>query len=95
MSRDSRIDVYPGGSELLDVAARLDDDEEAFGWNNDTYFCPTPWRNPEWKLEKGRYLVKVTVNSSGQQCSQVFRLVNDVPRGDCRLELPQPKDNPA
>lgn len=94
MTLDSRIDVYPGESEgeLLDIAGRFDDDEECYGWNNETYFCATPWRNPDWRLPHGRYLVKVTVRSSGQRCLGVFRLINDVPRKDCRLESAQEKD---
>jgi hypothetical protein len=80
---ESRIDVYPGEEELLDVAVRLDDEAECYGWNNDGYLYN--WRNPSWKLSPGRYLVKVVVTSSGQKCSGVFRLINDVPRSDCRL----------
>jgi hypothetical protein len=89
----SRIDVYPGESELLDIAVRLDDDEPCYGWNNETYFCETPWRNPKWKLERGRYLVRVTVVSSGQKCVGTFRLINDVTRSDFRLEASRPEDN--
>ena len=75
----SRVDVYPGESEDLDIVAQLDDDEQCYGWNNETYLGEHPWRNPNWRLENGRYLVRVRVVSSGQKCSAVFRLVNDVP----------------
>ena len=92
LTLESRIDVYPGEEELLDVAARHDDDEECYGWNNETYFCSTPWRNPDWKLPRGRYLVKLTIRSSGQKCIGRFRLINDVSRKDCRLEDAQPRD---
>ena len=88
----SRIDVYPGESELLDIAVRLDDDQQCYGWNNETYFCSTPWRNPKWQLERGRYLVQVTVVSSGQKCVSVFRLINDGSRTDFRMELSRPED---
>jgi hypothetical protein len=89
----SRIDVYPGEREILDIAVRLDDDERCYGWNNETYFGNTPWRNPKWQLERGRYLVRVTVVSSGQTCVGTFRLINDVARTDFRLELTRPEDN--
>ena len=36
--------------------------------------------------------MRVRVVSSGQKCSAVFRLVNDVPRTDFQLELPRPDD---
>lgn len=86
LSTESRIDVYPGESELLDIAVRLDGDAECYGWNNDSYFCSPLWRNPNWKLDPGRYLVKVTITSSGQKCVGTFRLVNDAARSDFHLE---------
>jgi hypothetical protein len=73
---ESRIDVYPGEEELLDVAIRFDGESDCYGWNNDSYFYN--WRNPNWKLTKWRYLVEVVITSSGQKCVDVFRLVNDV-----------------
>jgi hypothetical protein len=81
---DSRVDVYPGEEELLDVAARLDNEADCYGWNNESYLYA--WRTPRWKLQPGRYLVKVVVSSSGQQCVGIVRLVNDVQsRSDFRL----------
>ena len=80
----SRIDVYPGESELLAVAARFDNENESYGFNNESYF--TKWRNPKWKLSPGRYLIKVTIRSQGQNCTSTFRLLNDVPRPSFRIE---------
>lgn len=81
---ESRIDVYPDEVQLLDVAIRCDNESECYGWNNDAYFHR--WRNPDWTLLRGRYLVKVVITSSGQKCTGVFRLVNDVEhRTDFRL----------
>jgi hypothetical protein len=74
---ESRIDVYPGDQEKLDVAVRFDDEPDCYGWNNDTYQY-SDWRNPNWKLPSGRYLVKVVVTSSGQKCVGKFRLINNV-----------------
>ena len=82
----SRIDVYPGDEEILDVAIRADTDAECYGWNNEAYFSNPKWRNPAWKLSPGRYLVRAEVISSGQKCRGIFRLINDVPRSDFRLE---------
>jgi hypothetical protein len=77
---DSRIDVYPGEEELLDVAVRFDGEEDCYGWNNESYF--NSWRTPRWKLPRGRYLVKVVITSSGQKCLGVFRLASDVDNPD-------------
>jgi hypothetical protein len=74
---ESRIDVYPGEQELLDVAVRFDGETDCYGWNNDTYQY-RDWRNPSWKLPSGRYLVKVVITSSGQKCVGKFRLINNV-----------------
>jgi hypothetical protein len=75
-SGESRVDVYPGESELLDVAVRFDGEPDCYGWNNESYVHN--WRNPDCKLPCGRYLVKVVIASSGQKCVGVFRLINDV-----------------
>jgi len=92
LTTESRVHVYPGEVELLDVCARFDDDKDCYGWNNEAYFCDPPWRNPAWRLERGRYLVRVEVTSSGQKCVESFRLVNDVARSDFRLEPATPDD---
>lgn len=73
---ESRIDVYPGEEELLDVAIRFDCEPDCYGWNNDSYLYN--WRNPDWKLPSERYLVKVVITSSGQKCVGKFRLINNV-----------------
>src|SRR6266536_3290350 len=87
LNPESRIDVYPGEEEIVDVAVRHDEDEDCYGANNEQYFSSPPWRNPRWKLPKARYLVKVVITSSGQKCVGTFRLINDVDsRTDYRLE---------
>jgi len=88
----SRIDVYPGEGELLDIAIRADNDADCYGWNNEAYFSTPQWRNPSWRLSPGRYFVRVVVTSSGQKCIGAFRLVNDVPRTDFRLEPVSERD---
>jgi hypothetical protein len=86
-------DIYPGMEELFDVAARFDADTDCFGWSNESYFCTPIWRNPNWRVPPGRYLVKVEVFSSGKRCEGLFRLINDVQIGDFRLE-PAQRDDP-
>ena len=46
----SWIDIYPGSTESLDVAARLDEEDECYGWNNESYILTTTWRNKDRKL---------------------------------------------
>ena len=76
---------FPGTKELIDVAVRFDDDEDCFGWSSENYLPDKGWRNPEWKIPKGRYLAKVTVQSSGETISAVFQLENTVARKHFRL----------
>ena len=90
-SLDSRIDVYPGDGELLDVAVRFGNETDCYGWNNESYFHN--WRTPIWRLPTNRFLLKVVITSSGQKCVGVFRLINDVQnRTDFRL-LPATDDD--
>jgi hypothetical protein len=74
MTSESRIDAYPGNKEELDVAARFDDEQDCYGWNNEAY--SHNWRNPKWKLARRDYLVKAVVTSSGGKCKGVYRLSN-------------------
>ena len=93
LTREPRIDVYPGEAEPLDTVTRFDDEDEAYGWNNETYFSRPIWRNPDWKLPSGRYLIKVTVRSSGETLTDIFRVINDVGQKDFRLEPKLPSDS--
>jgi len=88
----TRIDVPPGEIQHLNIAARFDDEDECYGWSNDSYFSTPIWRNPDWCLAAGRYLVRVTIISAGEKCVGLFRLINDVPRHDFRIEKSQPND---
>ena len=80
----SKVDIAPGESEPLDVAVRLNDEEEAFGWNNASY-QPPYWRNPAWRLPRARYRVTVTIKSQGQKWTQEFDLSNELSREQFRL----------
>lgn len=92
LSASTTADVYPGESIRLDVAARFDNEPDGYGWSNDNYFSSPVWRDPNWKLPSSRYLIHVTLVSSGEKCTGLFRLINDVPQSDFRLEPAQAKD---
>jgi hypothetical protein len=89
---ESRMDIYPGESRNLGVAVKFDNEDDCYGWCNENYFSTPIWRNPNWKLTSGRYLIKVLVTSSGQKCTKIFRLINDVPQKDIRIEEAMPED---
>jgi len=79
-------DVFPGESETINVAAKFEEEAECYGWCNDNYFSEPIWRNPSWRLRHDRFLVRVTIVSSGDKSTAVFRLMNDVAIDDFRLE---------
>jgi hypothetical protein len=70
------VEIFPGETELLDVAVRVDGETSCFGWNDATYFHPN-WRNPDWMLLPSVYLINATIRSSGRKTDQCFRLAND------------------
>ena len=81
-----KMDIYPGESAEIDIAARFDNEPECYGWSNESYFSNPPWRTMAWRLMRDRYIVKVSVLSSGETISGLFRLINDVGQEDFRLE---------
>jgi len=83
------VTVYPGDNELLDIAVRLDEDADCYGWDTESFF--TAWRNTKWQLGHGRHLVKVEITSSGPRCTGWFRLENAAGREDFRLESYSPR----
>jgi len=78
------VDIPPGESAQIDVVSRIKDEEQCFGWNNESYLHN--WRHPSWRLEKGRYIAKVRVKSGGREFTDAFLIVNDVGFDDFRLE---------
>jgi hypothetical protein len=82
-----RRDCFAGSPELVDVVGKYDDDQECYGWCNDSYLHVQTWpRNPEWILPMGTYLVRLTIRCSGEKLSRVFKLDNTVAREHLRLD---------
>jgi hypothetical protein len=88
----TRKDIYPGEKADLDIAARFDDDEVCYGWNDEGYFSSPPWKNPKWKLLPGRYILKIEIISAGDKTIGIYRLINDVDISSFRLEQATPED---
>jgi hypothetical protein len=91
-STSSRIDICTGDSgEEIDVVGRFGDDIECYGVNNESYLHN--WKTPKWKLDKGIYLVDVTIISVGEKIKGLYRLINDGNKADFRLEPARPEDH--
>ena len=76
-------DLTDGEYGNLDVVFRAKSDSECHGWNNDSYLFN--WRNPEWKLDKGRYLAKIVIRTGGQSFTEIFEIMNQGRYEDFRL----------
>ncbi len=85
LSFESRMDIRPGTEEGLDTVVRFDVDDACFGWNNESTFQGL--RHPQWRLPDDRYLMKVTVISSGDRVSGIFCLFNNPNLDSFRIEL--------
>jgi hypothetical protein len=77
------IDIPSGSKTTLDVALKLDGDEQCYGWNNESY-TKRDFRNKDWELDRGVYIVEVRVNTNGREFNQSFKLFNDK---EFRLEI--------
>jgi hypothetical protein len=80
-----RRDCFLGKSELIDIVVRFDDDNNCYGWTNDNYMPSKGWRNTDWEIPKGRYLIKLNVYSSGETASAVWQLENSTSQKHFRL----------
>lgn len=67
------VTIIGGDKEYLDIITKFGNDKEAYGWNNESYFHN--WKNQAYELERGKYKVKVVVNTqNGISSSKEFML---------------------
>jgi hypothetical protein len=93
ISFTSQVDIPPGESERLGIAGRFDGDSDCYLWSNESYFSNPAWRNPDLRLPQGRYLLRVVVRSSGQKHVALFRINNQGPKKQFRLDPAMPEDH--
>lgn len=83
------IDIQPGdpveNSPRLDIAMRIKGDDECYGWNNAGYLYDD-YRNPNWRLEKGRYIARVRIKTGGREFRDLFMVCNDGDYNSFKLE---------
>jgi hypothetical protein len=77
------FDIPPGDQTDVDIVFRAKEEEDCFGWNNESYLHN--WRHPSWKLEKGRYIARIRIKTGGQEYTNAFLIANDVAYSDFRL----------
>lgn len=65
------VTIEEGEREILDIFTKNEDDNEAYGWNNESYYHQ--WRNEDYKLNQGLYKLKVVINTqNGVSSSKEF-----------------------
>jgi len=47
--------------EIMDVFVKSSKDDDAYGWNNESYFHD--WKNNNYILEEGKYIVKIVIST--------------------------------
>lgn len=76
--RGRRSDIPAGQSSPLAVALKVDDDSDAYGFTNESYWAVDPlWRRDEWALENGTYDVAVTIRIGDIEHREVFQFRNE------------------
>lgn len=71
-----RMDLLPGYKEGIDVALKFDGDPECYIFSNESYFHPQ-WKNPKWKLDPGKYRIRVKLFSGSLRKEKHFLLINE------------------
>lgn len=67
------VTIVAGEPETLDVFAKFQGDQEAYGWNNESYL--NNWKTPLYKLVPGDYQVEVQVTTfDGIQAKKLLRV---------------------
>lgn len=62
----------PAGGRWQEVAVAVLRDKEAYGWGADSYAYD--WKNPNWKLDRGVYDVRLTIQWNGGSMEKRFAL---------------------
>jgi hypothetical protein len=65
------VDIPIGQTREIDIAMKYPDETDAYGFNNDSYFC-SQYQNPQWKLVGEDFTVEVRVR--GTYIDKIWRM---------------------
>lgn len=78
-------DIHPGETELIDIAAKYDDDEDCYVWCYDSYKC-LRLKNPELRIPNKECFVYMDIRFAGQHLIDVFKMINGKSREQFELK---------
>lgn len=65
------ITIFPGDSAILDIFVKYDNDNEAYGWNNEAYLHN--WRTPYYQLDPGDYDIEIILSGVNAQTKKIVK----------------------
>jgi len=79
-------DIHPGETELIDIVAKYDSEEECYVWCYDSYSSKYPrLKNPYFRISNKEFFVYVDIRFAGQHLNGVFKVTNGVSREQFEL----------
>lgn len=68
------ISLYPGDNKILDVFAKFESYDHAYGWNNEAYLDNNLWKTETYKLNPGDYSIEVIIAGTNATIKKTFTI---------------------
>jgi len=78
------VDIPTGECANIAPVCRPIGGDECYGWNNRSYVHS--FKDPDWKLDKGRYIARIRVKTAGREFVDAFLIINDISYKEFRVE---------
>jgi len=87
-----KYDLHGGTQENIDLIIKIEGQQECYVFSNESYLLG--WKNQNWKLGIGEYLVKVQARSGQITKQKTFKIINEgTTLEDVFVETYSPTDN--
>ena len=68
------VSLYPGDNTILDVFAKFETYDHAYGWNNEAYLDNNLWKTEAYKLLPGDYNIEVIIAGTNATARKTFEI---------------------
>ena len=68
------FDIHPDETASLNTIVKIKDDEMCYGWSDESYL--NGWENPNWKINKKKFLIKIRLRTGGQEFVKLIGIEN-------------------